>query len=103
MRVISRDNPYESGAYAVALALDSEGHVAWRAINPIRNSSQPMPIEIIGKDEAVETIGEDGQALTLENGPVGSFGALSFEPAGTLHWSSNGTARTYTFPTTAGA
>jgi hypothetical protein len=93
-------NPYQPSAHALALALDSEGHVAWRATKSIPRN--PGSIETI-EDEAVEAIGEDGQTLILESGAVGSFGALSFEPAGTLHWSSHRTARTYTFSNAAGA
>jgi hypothetical protein len=83
----------ESEARALDIALDPEGHVAWLMRIPVHGgSSQPQ------FTEAVEIIGENGQAITLESGPLGSFEALSFGPPGTLHWSRSGTAQTYMFP-----
>jgi hypothetical protein len=85
-----------SEARALDIALDSEGHVAWRTKIPVHSASPQMQFT-----EAVETIGEDGQVLTLESGPLGSFAALSFRPIGTLRWISDGqTVHTYTFRAT---
>lgn len=87
-----------SEADTIQLVLDPEGHAAWRAkISTFAFGASPQVAEVL------EVFGEGGQLVVLESGPLGSFGALSFGPAGTLHWSSNGSARTYTFPATGGA
>lgn len=85
-------------ADTIQLVLDPEGHAAWRAkISTFAFGASPQVTE------ALEVFGEGGQLVVLESGPLGSFGALSFGAAGTLHWSSNGSARIYMFPATGGA
>jgi hypothetical protein len=84
----------------VTLALDSAGHLAWRALSNLP-CTPPMPtpcrVSLPGSSDEIVAALPTGP-LVLDTAPAGSLGPLSFSPAGTLHWTDNGQPRSYTFP-----